>query len=144
LSFNGGYAYFSDWIAQDISLGWLNGTTNTIDRSLVNYTGQDHVVSFSAHYAITPRLRFNAGFEWNSGTNVWTAPTSTTGADWSALPSYSNVIAETWRYNAGFDFLWRKSFNWFLRYNYFEYDDKTVNSNSGTLQTLLAGASAKY
>jgi len=48
------------------------------------------------------------------------------------------------RYNAGFDYLWRDDVTLYFRYNFFDYEDKSEDFDSGTAHFFLAGASAIY
>jgi hypothetical protein len=141
LSFTTGYAYFSNWIDQEITTGFRN---DPIETSSWDYSGENHVVNLGTRYAWSPRLTFTGGCDWNSGSNSFSVPASTTGADWSQLASFSEVAVETMRYNTGVDYLWRDGVTLYFRYNYFDFEDDTKDYNSGTSHFLLAGASATY
>lgn len=139
LSLNGGYGYFSNVIDQDIAIGFR--TTNT-ESMPFNYAGQNHMVTFGANYAWTETVKLVGGYEWNRGTNAFSNPTSTTGANWNlgpGLASYSDVLVETQRFIAGVDFEPYRQTNLYVRYNYFDYDDISENVTSGTAHMLLTG-----
>ncbi|MEX2286632.1 MAG: hypothetical protein WD648_06045 [Planctomycetaceae bacterium] len=141
LSFSGGYAYYSNWIDQDMTTGFRQ---SPIETSRWEYEGKAHVVNFQTTYSWTPRVKLTGGCDWTSGSNAFTVPPSTTGADWSQLASFSDVIVRTMRYNAGFDYLWRDDVTLYFRYNFFDYEDKSEDFDSGTAHFFLAGASAIY
>ena len=51
LSFTGGYAYYSDWIDQDITLGANRGIPADTETTRWNYTGENHLFTINANYA---------------------------------------------------------------------------------------------
>lgn len=139
LALNLGYGYFSNWIDQDIAIGFR--TTNT-ESMAFNYAGETHVVTLGANYALTETVKLVGGYEWNHGTNAFTNPVSTTGADWSlgtGLASYSDVLVETQRWTAGVDWEPYRNISLYSRYNYFDYNDLSANLTSGTAHMLLTG-----
>ena len=145
LSLTGGYAYFSNWIDQDITLGFTTPGVAVppvrTETTPWSYAGQNHVISLNAAYAWSPNVQLTGGYEWNHGTNLFSLPPSPAGADWTLLPSLSDVNVETQRYSAGVD--WQPQYNMvvFCRYNYFDYADNSGNVGSGTAHMALAGAS---
>lgn len=80
------------------------------------------------------------GFEWNRGSNVFSVPPSTAGANWSALPSYSNVIVETMRIHLGIGHEFSPAMRGYFRYVQFDYEGLTANYNNGTANSFLAGS----
>lgn len=136
LSLTGGYAYLSNWIDQDITIGFLNNPTETTQW---NYGGYSNFCSGSFNYAYSQRTQLVGGIEWNRGSNVFFVPTSTAGADWTALPSFADVIVETTRINLGIDYQFRSSVSSYFRYVYFDYEDFSEDFNSGTATMFLAG-----
>jgi hypothetical protein len=141
LSFAGGYSYYSNWIEQEIATGFR---FDPIESSEWIYRGDNHVVNFHANYAWTPKVKLNGGIDWNSGSNSFSVPPSYTGADWTQLASFSDLNIETMRYSAGIDYLWRDEITLYFRYNFFDYEDKTEDIDSGTVHYLLAGIAATY
>ncbi len=135
-SMTGGYAYFSNWIDQDITIGFRNNPTET---TRWNYEGYNELVSFSSNYAWTACTQLVGGVEWNRGNNVFSVPPSTAGADWTLLPTFSDVIVQTTRVHVGVDHEFGKSMNWYFRYVYFDYNDVAMDYNSGTANMFLAG-----
>ncbi|HND51866.1 MAG TPA: hypothetical protein PLV92_05700, partial [Pirellulaceae bacterium] len=140
LSFNGGYGFFSNWIDQDISI--RNGTTANSETTAWNYDAVNHLVSFNANYQLTQTVKLFGGYEWNRGNNVFSNPTSTTGANWNlgpGLSSYSDVLVETQRFSTGADWSPYRDTNLFVRYDYFDFNDIASNVGSGTTNMLLTG-----
>jgi hypothetical protein len=139
LSLTGGYGYFSNWIDQDITIGFR---TSPIETTRWRYAGENHLASINAHYAWTPTVQFTGGYEWDRGTNTFIVPPSTAGANWDlgpGLASYSAVIVKTQRITAGVDWLPYANTTAYIRYVYFDFDDTTQDFNSGTAHMLLGG-----
>jgi len=163
-SFTGGYAHFTNWIDQLITLGneyndgvYNPGARNYVEsdafQSMWQYVGRASVVNFGAAYALTQRVRLTGDVEWVRGRNTFAAPApdqalSTTGAvitpDWSDLPSYSAVIVETTRLSAGVDWLMSNRISSYFRYVLYDYEDATMSLNSGTAHGFLAGLDASF
>jgi hypothetical protein len=131
-----GYAFFSNWIDQEITVGFRDNPTET---TLWNYDGYNHLFSISSNFACTPRTQLVGGVEWDRGYNVFDVPPSTAGADWTLLPTFSDVIVETTRINVGIDHEFRPAMNGYFRYIYFDYNDISADVNSGTANMFLAG-----
>ena len=144
LSLTSGYAYYSNWIDQDITLGANRGVPADTDTTRWNYAGENHLVSFNASYAWTECVQLVAGYEWDRGSNVFGLPALQDGADWSLLPSLSDVIVETNRVTAGVDWQPYKNMNLYLRYIYFDYNDISSGLDSGTTHMVLAGATRTW
>jgi hypothetical protein len=139
LSFTGGYAYFSNWIDQDVAIGFR---TSPIETTRLRYAGENHLASVNAHYAWTQTVQLTGGYEWDRGTNSFVVPPSTAGANWdlgTGLASYSAVAVETQRLTAGLDWLPYNNTTAYIRYVYFDFADKTQDFNSGTAHMLLGG-----
>lgn len=145
LSLTAGYAYFSNWIDQDTTLGFTvpNAPVPPLRTETTpwSYDGQNHLVSLNANYAWTSTVSLVGGMEWNRGTNVFSIPASPAGADWSLVPSLAGVIVETQRYTAGFDWMPYNNVNFYARYVYFDYQDNSRTYDSGTSHMALAGSS---
>ncbi len=136
LSLTGGYAFLSNWIDQDITIGFLNNPTETTQW---NYDGYNNVVNVAASYAYSSRTQLVGSVEWDRGSNVFSVPPSPAGADWTALPSFSDVIVETTRINLGVDHEFGPSMDAYFRYVHFDFEDLSTNFNSGTTNMFLAG-----
>lgn len=141
LSLTGGYGYFNNWIDQDITIGWRSNPLETTNWS---YGGENHIVTLNANYVLTQTVQVMCGYEYNRGDNAFAAPASTTGADWSLLPSYSDVVVETQRWTAGVDWHPYRRTNVFARYVYFDYNDIASSIDSGTSHMALGGASVDF
>jgi hypothetical protein len=143
LSLSGGYAYFSNLIDQDITLGFtvpdVPDPPVRTETTRWNYTGEDHQFSLNANYAWTPTVQLIGGYEYNWGSNVFAVPPSPAGADWSLLPSLADVVVETHRLTAGIDSQPYPNVNTYFRYQLFDYDDISANLDSGTGHFFLAG-----
>jgi hypothetical protein len=148
LSLTGAYAYYSNWIDQDITLGFTvpnvpvppvrTETTNW------NYRGENHLVSLNANYAWSPTVSLVAGYEWDRGTNGFTLPPSPAGANWTALPTLSDVIIETQRATLGADWQPYSNLALFARYVYYDWNDVSANFDSGTAHMALGGATLMW
>ncbi|MCA9192252.1 MAG: hypothetical protein KDB03_10830 [Planctomycetales bacterium] len=138
LSLSGGYAFLSNWIDQDITIGFLNSPTET---SQWNYDGFSNLVNANANFSYTERTQLQGGFEWSQGSNSFFTPASTAGANWSSLPTYSNVNVQTRRVNLGVDHQIRPNVGTYFRYSHFDYEDVSAPLNSGTLDLFLSGLS---
>jgi predicted porin len=136
LSLTTGYAFLSNWIDQDITIGFQDNPTETTQW---NYDGYNQLFNISANYAWTPTTQLVGGFEWDRGSNVFSVPPSPAGANWSALPSFSDVIVETTRINVGIDHEFTPAMNAYFRYVYFDYEDESSDYGSGTANMFLAG-----
>jgi hypothetical protein len=152
-SFTGGYAYFSNWIDQDITLGfWVPGApvlpgpppTPPTETTRWDYEGQNHLVSIGTVYAWSKCVRMLGGYEWNHGTNVFSVPASPALADWSALPAIGDVEVITQRLTAGVDWQPYQRVNVYFRYIYFDWDDIAADVDSGTAHMFLAGMTAVW
>jgi hypothetical protein len=137
-SFSGAYAYSSSWIDQNIAIGFR---TSPFESTPWNYEGQNHLASFNAYYSLTSDVQLTGGYEFDRGTNVFSVPASPTGANWSALPGFSDVVVETQRLTAGTDWQPYRNFDVFFRYILFDFNDISAGVDSGTTHMALAGAS---
>lgn len=147
-SFTGGYAYYSNWIDQDITLGFtvpdVPPPPVVTETTRWSYAGENHLISFSAHYAWNDNVQLMGGYEYDRGTNTFVVPPSPAGADWSLLPSLSDVIVETQRLTAGIDYQPMRNTDLYFRYIFFDYNDISSNLYSGTSNMFLAGATRTW
>jgi hypothetical protein len=141
LSFTLGYAYFTNWIDQDIAIGFR---TSPFEETQWSYAGQNQLASISSNYMLTPTVQLTCGYEWNWGSNEFAVPISPIGANWSQLPTFSDVVVITQRVNAGVDWLPAPNVTCYVRYNYFDYNDKSAQVDSGTAHMGLVGASVTF
>lgn len=144
-SLSAGYGHYTNWIDQDVTIGFRGVDEPPPAETLrANYGGRSQVLSLGARYGWSERLSLNGGFEWSRGSNVFSLSPSTTGADWSLLPGFADVIVETTRYRAGIDYQLTRALSCYFRYNVFDFEDKSEKFNSGTAHFFLAGAGAYY
>jgi hypothetical protein len=145
LSISAGYNYFSNWVNQDITLGFRGLDEPPPAETLrFGYHGQTQVVNIGARYAWTDRLTLMGGFFWTDGFNLFSVPQSQTGADWSQMPLFSDVRAETLRYQGGFDYRLSKSITCYFRANVFDYRDQSQGLTSGVSYFFLGGLSGVF
>ena len=109
-----------------------------------SYGGENHLITFSAHYAWSDNVQLLGGYEYDRGTNTFEVPPSPAGANWSALPSLADVIVETQRLTAGIDYQPMRNTDLYFRYIFFDYNDISSNLYSGTSNMFLAGATRTW
>jgi hypothetical protein len=145
LSLTGGYAFFSNSIDQDITLGANRGDPTEIETTRWDYAGENHLVSFGANYALNPCVRLIGGYEFNRGSNTFDIPTSPhPGVDWTTVEEVADVIVETHRVTAGVDWQLYRDMDVYLRYIFFDYGDISADLTSGTSHMVLAGATRTW
>jgi hypothetical protein len=147
LSLTGGYAFYSNSIDQDITLGANRGDPAEIETTRWDYNGENHLVSLGANYAWSPRVQLIGGYEFNRGSNTFNVPISphaADGVDWSTVEDVAGVIVETHRVTAGVDWQPYHKTNVYLRYILFDYDDIAHGEDSGIAHMVLAGATRTW
>ncbi len=145
LSLSAGYAYFTNWINQDINFGYRGlDQPPSAETIPTTFQGGSQVLNVGGRYQWSDRLLFTGGLVWNYGSNVYSVGQSQTGADWSSIPFYSNVIVQTMRYQAGLDYQLAPNILCYFRFNYFDFDDRTQDVNSGTSRFFLGGLTARF
>jgi len=144
LSLTMGYAYTSNWIDQDVTLGANRGNLAQTETTEWNYAGESNLASFNVNYALRRNVQLVGGYQWNRGTNTFNLPAFQDGANWSLLPSLSDVIVVTNRINAGVDWQPSRNTDVYLRYVLFDYDDIAANLDSGTSHMVLGGVGAVF
>ncbi len=145
-SLSGGLAFYSNWIDQDVTFGNLHQSSRgdePQDTQPVNYGGRSQVINFGTSYMATDRLTLKGTWEYAHSRNSFFVP-SPDGADWSTLPLFSDVLVETNRILAGVDYWLRDGISCYAYYNYYNWDDKASNGESGTANMYLVGVSAVY
>lgn len=143
-----GYAFFSNWIDQDIILGDQiggyqgAGPTGRIELVPItdrfNYGGRSHVVTLGTSYALTDCVHLLGGAEYVWGRNEFRSTQSVTGE----LGKLSEENVVTMRYTAGVDWRLHRNVSTYFRYVFFDYEDKEMDYNSGTTHMFLAGLTA--
>jgi hypothetical protein len=148
-SFTAGYAEFSNWITQDVTLGREDGNAAGELAAWTtpwDYNGRSKVINLAATYAYCATLHLNAGFEYVRGENYFDAPASppTATTSYADLPSYSAVLVDVYRYSVGFDYALSQYLDSFVRYNYYDYGDELMAYNSGTAHMVLCGVQGVF
>ena len=144
-SLSAGYNYYSSWINQDITMGYRGLDEPPPAESLrMGFKGQTSVVNVGGRYAYSEKLSLNAGIFFTDGLNVFTVPQSQTGANWSTMPTYSNVLAQSIRYQGGFDYKFTRNISSYFRVNVFDYLDKSQGIGSGTAFYFMGGLTAVF
>jgi hypothetical protein len=145
LSMTGGYAFYSNWIDQDITLGANRGDPTEIETTRWDYAGENHLVSLGANYAWTSNVQLIGGYEFNRGSNTFDIPPSPhPGVDWTAVEQVADVIVETHRVTAGVDWQPTCDMTVYVRYIFFDYGDIGADRDSGTAHMALAGATRTW
>ncbi len=139
LGVTGGYATFSNWIDQDITLSNDNPFTNEWD-----YTGRADVFNLGASYAWTCRLTLIGGLEYVRSRNVFADPPDRNGVVYDPMAVYTPFGSTLGAVTGGVDYRVTDAINTFFRYNYFDYDDAATGWNSGTAHMVLAGLSGVF
>ena len=102
------------------------------------------MLSAGGSYAWTRQLTLSAGVQF-----VWARDAPGRWgigplAPWPDLPQYFDVIVNRTRITGGFDWSPRDRISVYLRYVYEDYEDLSVDFNSGTTHMFLTGLSAVY
>jgi hypothetical protein len=139
----GSYAFYSNWIDQDITIGYRAvGGANGAFTDPWRYTGTAQVATVGVTYDACDCLQLTGGVQYVRGRDA--IDNSFSQGDWSQLSTFTDVNVETWRAHAGIDYLIDRTFTCFFRYNYFDYDDMSLATNSGTTHMFLGGISAAF
>ncbi|MFV1969334.1 MAG: hypothetical protein ACC628_28265, partial [Pirellulaceae bacterium] len=84
-------------------------------------------------------LSLSGGFEFARGRNASDSP-----ALWPDLPQYSDVTVETTRWTGGVDYVLGENTTCYFRYQFFDFEDKSEDFNSGTANMFLAGMTSLF
>ncbi len=141
-SLSAGYATYTDWIDQDITLGSVADAFT----SRWSYGGRSNIVNVGASYAWSERLTLKGSTEYVNSRNAFATPPSPNPGvvDYADLPGLSDVVVETTRFRIGVDYWLRKGITCYFYYDYFDYEDQAGNGNSGTASMFLSGVTASY
>ncbi|NOX53119.1 MAG: hypothetical protein GXP27_01500 [Planctomycetes bacterium] len=157
-SVSGGLGFFSNWIDQDITLGANNDPTWPWYQYTTpwSYGGRAQVVNLGCDYAVNDRLTLIGQIEWTESRNQFERfadpppPAVVMPTGWSEAPNFSDVRVETTRLAFGFDYVLTEHLSCYFRYNLFDYEDRSANSDgdvddkSGTAHFILGGLTASY
>ncbi len=138
-SISTGYAYYTNWIEQDIYYPSDTPNVETFDRQVWNYGGRGQVLSCGGQYACTPQLKLSGSMQY-----VWALDALNPVASWPDLAGYSEVLVNTKRYTCGLDWTSGQWTSAYLRYVFEDYDDGSAPYNSGTAHMVLAGLSTLH
>jgi hypothetical protein len=150
LSLTGAYAYSSNFIDQDVTIGFRGPDFQGSPFETVpfSYQGENHLVSLSGTYAWTSSVNLLGGVEWDRGSNFFDVPPLADPVvpgggppNWSQLPGFSAVRVQTVRLTAGADWQPHPRMTLYARYIYFDWDDLSQGTYTGTTHMALAGAS---
>lgn len=138
-SLSAGFAYYSNWIDQNITFPSDTPAVSTGDTRQWNYGGEGRVLSVGSSYAWTRRLTLSGGVQF-----VRARDAVDPLAPWPDLTDYFDVVVDRTRITGGIDWLLHEHISAYFRYLYEDYEDKSVAFNSGTAHMLLTGMSASY
>lgn len=135
----GGYANFSNYMDQDITLGGLTaGSAVTLPWA---YNAKTDVFNVGTSYALTEKVQLVGDVEYVRGLN---AITNAGSATYAPIAAYTLTEARTYRASAGVDYLLRARINTYFRYNYYDYQDVSTGLTTGQAHMLLGGVSATF
>jgi hypothetical protein len=162
-TFSGGYADYTDFISQLITLGddYVTGPSfvspSTATPANVNplttrwgYMGDAEVFDLGVTYRWSKDVKLTAAAQYTHGVDtilpLGTYVTPSVGGtkgpmtyNLSNLPGASQVIVDTVRVQAGVDWQVREHLSTFFRYQYYNFDDPTQPYNSGIVNGFLVG-----
>ena len=138
-SLSAGYGYYSNWIDQDITFPSDDPLVSVGDTRRWSYGGRGQVLSIGGSYACSTRITLSGGVEY-----VWSHDAFDPLGPWSDLPYYSDVIVDRTRVTAGLDWLLYGDVSANFRYIFEDYEDRSVDYNSGTVQMFLASLITVY
>ena len=158
LSVSAGYAVYSNFVAQDISVAdqstYTTGSTSAAPPSTSrwNYGGQAQVVTLGSRYCLTECVRLTGDVEWvrghdlitNSAITLASAGTSPVvpGGTIYDLGGYSEVLNETTRVRVGADWTVRPRVVVYGRYELYNFNDVVPGYQTGLAQGILGDLGA--
>ena len=155
-SFSVGGAEMDSWIDQNVAVTNLGASPGAAVSVPWRFVGVADVLNFGARYQATCKLSFTGMFEYVHGENISSAivnPNSQVGTTaWGPyagnsaaydIGQYSLVKMQSYRLEAGADYVWSPRVTTYARYNYYDYEDES-GVTSGQANMFLVGASAKY
>jgi hypothetical protein len=166
LSLLASVSIFSNWINQSMFLGdnYFDSEAPPSPPSAnlplaiqpTFYTGTANMLNLYLNYKVTENVRLTCGYQFVRGNNEFQMnatpsfafpPSLSTNEPkgsivFTDLPRYSAVLVETQKITAGITWRARPSVTVYCLYNFFDYNDKTTNYNSGTAHMVMAGMSS--
>ena len=146
LSFSAGYAYFTNWIQQAVTLGddFADGATYAPVTRNWDYGGRSEVWSVGSTYAWTRSLRLRGDLQYVQGRNAIESTVFDAPYVWPEIADSARDDMDSIRLSAGFDYDLTRCASSYFRYNYLDYGDAVQASRDGSAHLLLAGLSGRY
>lgn len=146
LSFSAGYAYFTNWIQQAITLGddFVNDQPYAPVTRDWEYGGRSQVWSLGSSYAWTPSLRLRGDVQYVRGYNAIGSTVFDEPYVWPEIADLARDAMHSLRLSAGFDYQLGRCASSYFRYSYLDYHDAVQLDNDGFAHLLLAGLSGRY
>jgi hypothetical protein len=156
---------FSNWINQNIFLGdnYFDGDSPPSPPSAnlplaiqpTYYSGRAELLNYYINYLLSDMVRLTCGYQFVRGRNQFNMlanpsfsfPVSSSTTEplgkitFADLPQYSRVLVDTQKITAGISWRVQPLTTVSLFYDFYDYEDKTVSSNSGTAHMVFAGLS---
>ncbi|MEI8373720.1 MAG: hypothetical protein WCJ35_12905 [Planctomycetota bacterium] len=145
LTISGGFAYYSNWINQNINFGTPNDSGDPDLGTVLsqwNYGSRAEVFNLGCSYACTKRLKLVSSTEYVKG--IQSASLASGPAFLSDVLSYSKQDVRTTRVTVGADYQLKPRIGTYFRYLLFDYNDSTNSYKSGTSNMFLGGLSAIF
>ena len=144
LTLSGGYAVYSNFIAQNIVIGETTAPAPT--PGIWSYSGGAQVANLTARYRVNPKLRLTGEVEYIHGNDQVTnsamvLPGSATPV---SLGSYSQVLNDSTHVTVGADVIHTPRLSSYYRYEFYNFSDQQPGYQSGIAQGILAGMSARF
>jgi len=146
LSFSAGYAYFTNWIQQAVTLGddMVNDAAYAPVTRYWDYGGRSEVWSVGSTYGWTPCVRLRGDVQYVRGRNAIDSTVFDAPHLWPEVAELARDTMDSIRLSAGFDYQLGHGAASYFRYNYVDYNDAVRVSNNGAAHLLLAGLSGRY
>jgi hypothetical protein len=152
----GGYANYTDFISQLITLGddyiapSVAGSNINPFQTRWGYLGEAEVFDLGSTYRmskdvkLTGAVQYTHGIDSISALGIYPGPFPPIGGGSSSynltsLPGYSRVIVDTVRVQAGIDWQVREHLGTFFRYQYYSFNDPTQSYETGVANGFLVG-----
>jgi len=146
LSFSAGYAYFTNWIQQAITLGddFVNDAAYSPVTRSWDYGGRSQVWSVGSSYAWTSRLRLRGDVQFVRGYNAIDSTVFDASYVWPEIADLARDAMHSLRLSTGFDYQLSRCASSYFRYSYLDYHDAVRAYNDGAAHLLLVGLSGRY
>jgi hypothetical protein len=145
LSVSAGYAVYSNFVGQNITVGDdAVGTAVPPVSGRWNYGGRAQILTLGSRYALTQSVALTGDLEFVRGYNLITNSPLQGMALVPALGSYSEVLNETARIRVGADWTVRPRVVVYGRYELYHFNDVAPGYQTGLAQGVLGGLSALF